>query len=260
MAETRLSHQTPLKSYRRAILVGASSGIGAALAEKLAGEGYQLALLGRRKDLLDELCAKINQKHGETRALAFVHDVTDVKSVPALFTEIVKTLGGLDVLIYNAGILLKVKLDEFDAQKDLDMTDINYLGALAWLNPAAAYFQSIKGGQIVGIGSVAGDRGRVTAPAYNASKAALHAYLEALRNRLTRHGVNVLTIKPGFVSTDMIKDNPRTPMAISAEKAADGIYKAMRARKQTVYIPVQWGLIMHIIRHIPSVIFRRLTF
>jgi short-subunit dehydrogenase len=107
---------------------------------------------------------------------------------------------------------------------------------------------------------VARDRGRVTAPAYNASKAALHAYLEALRNRLTRYGVNVLTIKPGFVSTDMIKDNPRTPMAISAEKAADGIYRAMRARKQTVYVPAQWGLIMHIIRHIPSVIFRRLTF
>jgi short-subunit dehydrogenase len=260
MAETRLSQQTPLKTYRRAILVGASSGIGAELAQKLADEGYLLALLGRRQELLDSICTKINKKHGETRALAFAHDVCDHESVPTLFVEIVKTLGGLDALIYNAGILQTVQLDEFNLEKDLEMTRINYLGALAWLNPAAAYFQGLKSGQIVGLGSVAGDRGRVGAPAYNASKAALHTYLEALRNRLTRHGVNVLTIKPGFVATDMIKENPHTPMVISAEKAAQGIWLAMQSRKQTVYIPSQWGLLMLIIRHIPSVIFRRLTF
>lgn len=260
MADARLVSQTPLKPYRRAILVGASSGIGAALAQKLADEGYQIALLGRREDLLNATCARINQKCGETRALSFVHDVNDFEAVPALFTRIVKELGGLDVLIYNSGILLPVKLKEFDPQKDIEMTRVNYMGALAWLNPAAAYFQGARSGQIVGIGSVAGDRGRVGAPAYNASKAALHTYLEALRNRLTRHGVSVLTVKPGFVATDMIKNNPRTPMVISPEQAAEGIIKAMRARKQTVYVPGQWGLLMHVIRHIPSVIFRRLTF
>jgi decaprenylphospho-beta-D-erythro-pentofuranosid-2-ulose 2-reductase len=260
MADPRPTHQTPLKTHPRAILIGASSGIGAALARKLASEGWLLALVGRRADLLDGLCAEINTQYGENRALAFTHDVTDYNSAPALFSQMVKALGGLDTLIYNAGVLLKVKLDQFDAQKDIEMTQINYLGALAWLNPAAAYFQTVKSGQIVGIGSVAGDRGRVGAPAYNASKAALHTYLEALRNRLTRHGINVLTIKPGFVATDMIKDNPRTPMVISAEKAAQGIYRAMQARKQTVYVPAQWGLIMHIIRHIPSVIFRRVSF
>jgi short-subunit dehydrogenase len=260
MPANRFAPQTPLKNYRRVILVGASSGIGAALAQKLAAEGCQVALLGRRAELLEALCERINHKAGETRALAFVHDVADVDSAPALFAQIVKTLGGLDVLIYNAGILQVVKRDEFNLQKDLEMTRVNYLGALAWLNPAAAYFQALKSGQIVGIGSVAGDRGRVTAPAYNASKAALHTYLEALRNRLTRHGVNVLTIKPGFVATAMIKDNPRTPMVISAEQAAEGIYRAMQARKQTVYVPAQWGLIMQVIRHIPSFIFRRLNF
>lgn len=260
MADPRPAHQTPLKTHPRAILIGASSGIGAALARKLTNEGWIVALVGRRADLLDSLCAEINTRHGETRALAFTHDVTDHASAPALFTQMVKSLGGLDALIYNAGVLLKVKLDEFDAQKDLEMTNINYLGALAWLNPAAAYFQGLKSGQIVGIGSVAGDRGRVAAPAYNASKAALHTYLEALRNRLTRHGISVLTVKPGFVATDMIKDNPRTPMVISAEQAAEGIYKAMRARKQVAYVPAQWALIMQVIRHIPSVIFRRLTF
>jgi short-subunit dehydrogenase len=113
----------------------------------------------------------------------------------------------------------------------------------------------------VGISSVAGDRGRVGNPGYNTSKAALSTYLEALRNRLTRHGVNVLTVKPGFVRTDMLKAaQGKTPFAIPAEKAADDIWKAMRSRKQMIYTPSLWRWIMWIIQHTPSVIFRRMSF
>ncbi len=116
-------------------------------------------------------------------------------------------------------------------------------------------------GQIVGIGSVAGDRGRVGNPGYNTSKGGLAIYLEALRNRLTRHGVNVLTVKPGFVKTEMLKAaQGGTPFAIEPEKAADDIYKAMRKRRQMVYTHFIWMYIMLIIRHIPSFIFRRLSF
>jgi short-subunit dehydrogenase len=106
---------------------------------------------------------------------------------------------------------------------------------------------------------VAGDRGRVINPVYNVSKAAFSTYLEALRNRLTRKGVHVLTIKPGFVDTDMLKDAPRRTGAISPEKAADLIWKAIKGRKQEVYVPGRWGLIMLVIRSIPSFIFRRLS-
>ncbi len=251
---------TPLQPRKRAILVGASSGIGAALARKLAAEGYFLALLARREEALKALCAEINQTSGKTLATYYVHDVADFNNVPALFQRIGADLGGLDLFIFNSGILLPVKPDEFNFEKDLQMMTVNTLGAMAWLNPAAALFQGAKSGMIVGIGSVAGDRGRIGAPAYNTSKAALHTYLEALRNRLTRHGVAVLTVKPGFVNTDMIKASPRTFMVISPEQAAEGIWKAIRARKQTVYVPAQWGLLMHIIKHIPSVIFRRMSF
>lgn len=260
MPETRFPAATPLQPRKRAILVGASSGIGAALAKKLAAEGYNLALLARREDLLKVVCDEINAAAGEARAASYTHDVTDFQDVPALFQKIVRDLGGLDLVIYNSGILQKVELDEFNFEKDHAMTQTNYTGALAWLNQASEYFYHLGDGQIVGIGSVAGDRGRVGAPAYNASKAALHTYLEALRNRLTRRGVNVLTVKPGFVATDMVKNSPRTFMVLPAEKAAEGIWKAIRARKQTVYIPALWGLIMLIIRHIPSIIFRRMSF
>lgn len=258
----RLDPATPLKPRRRAIVVGASVGMGAALSRKLAREGYTVALVARQKDKLDALCAEINQSGGEIRALSFVHDVSNYKEVPSLLHNIVAKIGGLDTFIFMAGINYPPGgLDKYNFENDRRMMEVNLIGAIAWLNPVAEMFQNAKSGQIVGIGSVAGDRGRVGNPGYNTSKAGLHTYLEALRNRLTRHGVNVLTIKPGFVKTEMLKAalGP-TPFAIPAEKAVDDIYSAMRKRRQTVYTPFLWGYIMFVIRHIPSFIFRRLSF
>lgn len=251
---------TPLQPCQRALIVGASSGIGAALARLLAAEGYTLALVARRAERLAALRAEINTTAGEVRALIYPHDVTRVEEVPTLFRRILADLGGLDLCIYVAGLLIPVGRDEFDFEKDVTMTAVNYLGALAWLNPVAAVFQGMGQGVIVGIGSVAGDRGRVGAPAYNASKAALHTYLEALRNRLSRRGVHVLTVKPGFVRTDMLQHSSRTFWVISPEQAARAIYHAIRRRKQVVYVPARWALLMWVVRHIPSFLFRRLNF
>jgi short-subunit dehydrogenase len=251
---------TPLRPRRRGIIVGASSGIGAALARRLAREGYTLALLARRADLLASLCDEINLAAGEIRALAYPHDVTDYDSVPDLLQRMLADLGGLDLFVYNTGISLPVGLKKYDFEKDRRTTEVNYMGALAWLNPVAALFQSLKSGQIVGLSSVAGERGRVGNPSYNASKAALTCYLEALRNRLSRYGVNVLTAKPGSVDTGMIVSAKGTVWVISAEQAAADICRAIRKRRQQVYTPARWRLVMLIVRNIPSVIFRRLIF
>ncbi|MEZ0396596.1 MAG: SDR family NAD(P)-dependent oxidoreductase [Anaerolineales bacterium] len=251
---------TPLRPRRKALLIGASSGIGAALARRLAQEGYDLALLARRKDLLQRLCEEINTACGEVRAVYYVHDVRDRAAVPALLQRILADLGSLDLVIYNAGVNLPAGPEAYDFEKDLLMTEINYVGALAWLDHAAAIFQQLKSGQIVGISSVAGDRGRAGNPAYTASKAALTCYLEALRNRLSRYGVHVLTVRPGFVATDMLKQAQRPFMVISPEQAAADICKAIRRRRQSIYTPARWGWIMLVIRLIPSFIFRRLRF
>ena len=260
MTEKKLPTDTPLTPKKRAILVGASSGIGASLAHRLADAGIQVALLARRGEMLEELTNEINSKHGEIRAIYYVHDVRDYDSVPELFRKIVSDLGGLDIFIYNAGISQMVGLKKYDFNKDRRTIEVNLLGAMAWLNQVAESFQTLKSGQIVGISSVAGERGRVGDPAYNTSKAALSCYLEALRNRLTRYGVNVLTVKPGFVQTDMIKNAKKLFWVISADKAADDIYKAMQKRKQELYTPARWRWMMLIIRNIPSFIFRKLTF
>jgi short-subunit dehydrogenase len=150
--------------------------------------------------------------------------------------------------------------DKYNFENDRKMIEVNLIGAMAWLNPVAEMFQSAKAGQIVGISSVAGDRGRVGNPGYNTSKAALTTYLEALRNRLTRNGVNVLTVKPGFVQTEMLKaaQGP-TPFTIQPEKAVEDIWAAMQKRRQVIYTPSLWRWIMLAIQHTPSFIFRKLS-
>ena len=173
---------TPLNPRRRGIIVGASDGIGAALARRLAREGYTLALLARRGDKLESLCAEINQLIGESRVRAYVHDVAEHEKAPSLLRRIVADLGGLDLVVFVAGVNYPPGgIDKYNFENDRQMIEVNLIGAMAWLTPVAEMFQSAKAGQIVGIGSVAGDRGRVGNPGYNTSKAGLATYLEALR-------------------------------------------------------------------------------
>ena len=251
---------TPLRPEIRGLIIGASSGIGAALARRLVGAGYTLALVSQRKTELTALCDQINAEGGRTLAVPYVHDVTHYDEVPELLRRIVANLGGLDFVAYVAGVNFPPGMGKYNFQGDRQMIEVNFLGAIAWLNPVAQMFQSAERGQIVGISSVAGDRGRVGNPGYNASKAGLSTYLEALRNRLTRHGVNVITVKPGFVRTEMLKAAQKPMFPISPEKAAEDIYSAMRARKQQIYTPWFWNWIMLVVRNIPSVVFRRMSF
>ncbi len=244
--------------FQHVLIVGASSGMGAALARRYAAGGARVALVARRRDRLEELAASIDAEYGEGRALVFPHDVRNRGEVPELFQEIARALGGLDLVIYAAGIGLKVAFDEFDTSKDERIIEVNLLGAMAWLNPAAERFGRLKRGTIVGIGSIAGDRGRSGAPAYNTSKAALHTYLEALRNRVGRYGVKVVTLKPGFVATELTAGMGKLPMMVSAERAAEIMERKIRRGVVTAYIPARWRVVSWIIRSIPSVVFRHL--
>jgi short-subunit dehydrogenase len=252
--------------FQRAIVVGASSGIGLALAQRLANEGAQVALVARRSSELESACVAMNAK-GERRALAYTHDVRDTEAIPSLFQQIAHDLGGLDLVIYAAGIQPKIAPDEYDTTKDRAIVETNVTGAMAWLNEAAARFAQVgagrsgAGGTIVGISSVAGDRGRKGNPAYTASKAALATYLEALRNRLGARGVTVVTAKPGYVATALVAGEklPKFLPVIKPERAAQLILAAAQQKRQVAYVPAIWRPIMTIIRAIPSRIFQRLS-
>jgi short-subunit dehydrogenase len=245
-------------STRAALIVGASSGVGAALARRLAREGYALGLVARRIDRLQELCDELTGNH-YIRTFAYQHDVVNVAEIPALLEKAISDLGRLDLFVYCAGVLYPNDPAAYHASEDLLMLQVNLASAAAWINPVAQRFRQEHTGQIVGIGSIAGDRGRRGMPAYTASKAGLHTYLEGMRNRLWREGVTVTTIKLGQVETDMLKNSDRRRNPISADRAAELIWHAIEKRKQTVYVPARWRLVGLTIQHLPSFIFRRLN-
>jgi short-subunit dehydrogenase len=240
------------------VVVGASTGIGEALAHELAHEARPVAILARSQDRLDALARALNDKIGTTRVRAYAHDVTDTDAVEPLFARIEQDLGEVDELHYVAGIMPAVGLDEFPTDRDLAMFKTNTLGCIAWVNAAAPRFLARKRGHIVGVGSVAGDRGRLDRPGYNASKAAQGTFLESVRNRLWRHGVRVTTVLPGPVRTPMT-EGLDVPMAISAVAAAKTILRARDRARAVVYVPWRWRPIMFVIRSIPSFVFRRMN-
>ena len=246
---------------RRAIIIGASSGMGAALVRQLASEGYRVAAVARRADELEKLRASLVGEAERTGGAVIVraHDVANAGEVPELFESLVRELGGLDLVIYAAGILHPVGPDEYDTDKDLAMIEVNLSGCVAWLNPTANLFRTQRSGTIVGISSVAGDRGRKGAPVYGTTKAAMNAYLESLRNRLGESGVHVCTIKPGFVDTVMTQGMGGLFWLISPETAARKILAAARGRANARYVPRQWFFLMSAIRSVPSFLFRKLN-
>ena len=249
-----------LKNVKHALIVGASSGIGEELARQLAREGCRVALVARRTEELERIAGEIEQQAGTGAALTYPHDVCQYADVPALFQQIALDLGGLDLVIYAAGVMPFIEPDEYDFNKDRQMIEVNVLGAIAWLNQAAQRFERAGSGVLVGISSVAGDRGRRGMPVYGASKACLDTYLEALRNRLGRHGATVITIKPGPVDTPMTRGLKKLPLLIPVDRAATLILAAIRRRKNLAYVPGIWRPIMFIVRHIPSAVFKKLNF
>lgn len=244
--------------WKNAIIVGASSGIGAALAAALTANGTHVALVARRLDTLATLADTLNEVAGLPLALAYANDATQIETVPALFAQITHDLGGLDLIIYAAGTMPRIGPDEYDSGKDAGMIAANFTGAVAWLNEAARRFEKTGAGTIVGISSVAGDRGRRGAPVYGATKAALNTYLESLRNRIERRGAFVVTVKPGPVDTPMTL-GLKMPGMISAERAAAEILLAAKEKVRIAYVPAKWGPIMAVIRAIPAPIFKWLN-
>ncbi|HRK21814.1 MAG TPA: SDR family NAD(P)-dependent oxidoreductase [Fimbriimonadaceae bacterium] len=240
-----------MKAYRHAIVIGASSGIGAELVRQLARTGCHVAAVARRvkelKALHDEDPEHIH---------IYVHDVKDHAHVPGLFQGITQKLGGLDLMIYAAGVMPKVEPNEFNFDKDREMIEVNLVGLIAWMNLAATRFRYTQHGTLVAVGSVAGDRGRAGQPVYNTTKAALATYMEALRNRLSRHGVKVVTVKPGPTRTEMTSHLNAKGMMAPADVARIILKKSHRTGEH--YVKLTHAVAFWIIRHIPSVVFRKM--
>jgi len=232
--------------YKHAIVVGASSGIGLELVKQLSASGCKVAGVARRAERLE----------GFANVLAFRHDVTRFEEVPGLFQEITGQLGGLDLIVYAAGVMPAVGAQEFSFEKDREMIEVNLLGCIAWMNQAAIRFENTRAGSMVAIGSVAGDRGRCGQPVYNTSKAAVATYMEAIRNRIARYGVKVVTIKPGPTQTEMTADL-HLRGAMDPGKVATVVLRKSRKTGEH-YVKFSHRAMFYVIKRIPSPILRRL--
>ena len=237
---------------KRAIVIGASSGIGRALALRLAREGYAVGLTARRLPLLLELQTEIGP-----RAFVKQMDVSDTTRAMALLDRLIAEMGGVDLVVLNAGAG-HINPDRAWEPEE-ETLGVNVLGFAATANVAYRYFVRRGTGHLVSISSIAALRGSGVAPAYNASKAFVSTYMDGLRHKLARLGspVAITDIQPGFVRTAMAQ-GPHVFWAASPEKAAEQIWQAIRRRRKRAIITRRWWLIAWLMRIVPDSVYHRL--
>jgi short-subunit dehydrogenase len=246
--ETQL--QTPL-----AWIVGASSGIGAATARRLAGEGWRVAVTARRADRLEALCAE-----NPERLHAWPGDVTDPAGLVNLVRELESSLGPVDLCVLNAGDYRPMGLDEFDVTLFRQLMEVNYMGVVHALAAIMPPMRARGRGQILVTASLAGYRGLPRAAPYGATKAALISLAESLQPELAAEGVALRVINPGFVRTALTDRNRFSmPFLMTSEQAAEAIVRGLGHRRFEIRFPWRFALIMSLLRCLPDGLYLRLA-
>ena len=238
------------------IILGATSTIARSFARLVAERGDSLILAGRDMEELERSALDCANR-GAPKAEAIAFDARDAASFAAI---IEKATASSDII--NAAVFVgsMPPQDEIDADPTLingTVTD-SFTGPAHFLSALAPVLEERGKGTVVGVGSVAGDRGRLGNYVYGASKAGFHAYLSGLRNRLGRSGVHVVTVKPGTVDTAMTWGMDGLPFLAQPEKIASDILRAVDKKKNVIYTPFIWWPVMTVIKSIPEAIFKRL--
>lgn len=238
------------------LIVGAKSDIAKAVARTYAEAGHNLYLAARQSSELNEFASDVAIKtQKEVQCLDL--DILDYGSHRTFYDNLPEKPSGI---ITAVGYLGDQEKSQGDFEEAKIIIDTNYTGLVGFINIVANDFEARKSGFIVGISSVAGDRGRKSNYTYGSAKAAFTAYLSGLRNRLHEANVQVLTVKPGFVATQMTEglDLP-TKLTAQPEEVAKDIYKAQLKGKNVVYTKWMWKWIMFIIKSIPEWQFKKMS-
>ena len=240
----------------KVFLTGASSGLGEALAQHYARAGATVGLVARRAQRLEQLRASL-----PGTACAYVADVRELPAMQRAAAAFIAAHGVPDIVIANAGVShgTYTEIAE-DAATFREIMDINVAGLVHTFQPFIAGMRERGDGQLVGIASVAGLRGIPYAGAYSASKAAAIKYLEALRVEMRKRGIAVTTICPGYVATEMTRDNPyRMPFLLSADEAARRFARVIAARRRYAIVPWQMAIVGRILQALPDALYDRLA-
>jgi decaprenylphospho-beta-D-erythro-pentofuranosid-2-ulose 2-reductase len=240
------------------LILGATSSIAIAVMRELAIPSSHLFLVGRNKIKLVATAQDLATR-GAGQVDICVLDLDDTKAHAQMLASAAERLGSIDMALLAHGVLG----DQDEAQASYAVSEAvlatNFLSPVSLITWLANYFEAKGSGVLAVISSVAGDRGRKSNYVYGSSKAALNVFLDGVRNRVDRHGVHVLTIKPGFVATPMTAHIPKNKLFATPPQVAKGILKAIDKRKDIVYVPFFWWPIMTIIKLIPEGIYKGLS-
>jgi short-subunit dehydrogenase len=225
---------------------------------QLAVPESHLFLVGRNKAKLVATAQDLATR-GAGQVDICIADLDDTKAHAQTLASAVERLGSIDMALLAHGVLG----DQDTAQAYYSAAEAvlhtNFLSPVSLITWLANYFEAKGSGVLAVISSVAGDRGRKSNYVYGASKGALNVFLDGVRNRVDRHGVHVLTIKPGFVATPMTVHVPKNKLFATPPQVARGILKAVENRRDVVYVPLFWWPIMTVIKSVPERIFKGLN-
>ena len=243
---------------RKTLIIGATSAIAEATARMLAERGDALYLVARNEPRLAAIAADLSVR-GSPRVGCEVLDANDVAAHESMLARAESFLSGCDSVLIAHGTLSDQKACESSVELTLQELNTNALSVVALLTRIANRMAQRRAGTIAVISSVAGDRGRGSNYVYGSAKALVTAFLSGLRQRLGKCGVNVVTIKPGFVDTPMTAAFTKGALWARPERIAAGIVQAIDRNSSTVYLPGFWRPIMWVIRTIPERVFLRLS-
>jgi len=234
-----------------AVITGASTGIGHALARALAREGCKVGLLARRRELLEQLRDEIRAAGGVAECAAA--DVAERQQTVAAIHDLAGRLGPVDLLIANAGVGGPVTVEPFNAAVQERVIRVNFLGVIYSIEAVLPAMLQRGRGHLAAVSSQAAYQGLPGEMAYTSSKAAVNNYMEGLRIQLRAHNIAVTTICPGFVKTPMTDVNQfHMPWLMDADRAARLIVSALRRRRKVYNFPWQMTLLMRLARWLPD--------
>lgn len=239
-------------NMKKAIVIGASSGIGQEVARLLIEDGWTLGVAARREERLMPL-----KQLAEDRVEVARLDVTE-DSATEVLQQLIEKLGGMDLFFYASGVGRQNR----DLQEDIELNTVrtNALGFTRMIGEAYRYFAKQGGGHIAAITSIAGTKGLGPAPSYSATKAMQATYLQALEQLARKNRLNIrfTDIRPGFVDTDLLSGTHHYPMLMKPEAVAKDIVKAVERKRHICIIDWKWRLLTAVWRRIPRWLWRRL--
>lgn len=242
------------------LITGASRGIGKALALAMAKKGYLLALTGRDQAQLhsvrDEIIAQLPSAHVETRTL----DITDYDQVGAVVDGFETSLGGLDVVVANAGISVSKPIGVGGFKEHQAVIETNVLGLMATAEAVLPYFKERNAGQFVAVSSVAAFRGLPKHSSYCASKVAVKSYMESLSAELLGSGILTTTLFPGYIDTDINRHMVNRPFLISAEEGAKQMLALIEKGVKTSTVPKKpWSVVSQMMKAVPESVIAKMS-